>query len=97
MYVLKISFLTIFPSDSEQKPCHKQRENGRVVGKWHPLKKIGIEKNHIVMCSESNLFFHIGGFSDNSGPKWQKKGFLEHFCCQRYQFPDHKIRFFSLF
>ena len=39
MYVLKISFLTLFPSDSEQKPCHKQRENGRVVGKWHPLKK----------------------------------------------------------
>ena len=31
------------------------------------------------------------------GLKMAKKGVLEHFCCWRYQFPDHKIQFFSLF
>ena len=29
------------------------------------------------------------------GSKWQKKEFLEHFCCWQYQFPDQEISFWS--
>ena len=31
------------------------------------------------------------------GSKWRKKGFLEHFCCWQYQFPDQEIRVFFAF